>query len=155
MSRVTRRGTRAAALVAAATTAVLVAAAPAHAEATSKEGNKPRWQDSSQFTFASNTFKEGRRGRVTGNVTFVIHKDGNWQLDSHAHNKRIAWRNVSFTCVLKYGAQHREIEVGIARHRVDGKESADRHREGYEPQIQSDWAAISEYGQADCDMSLG
>jgi hypothetical protein len=156
MSRVTRSGGRMVALMLAATTAgVLFGAAPAHAADTSKQGNAPTWQDSTQFTFTSGQFREGRRKRVVGNLTLVIRKDGNWEMDSYAKNNRIAWRNVTFKCTLKYGAQHREIEVGIPRYRVDGKESKRGHREAYEPQIQSDWNAIAQYGQADCSMSLG
>ena len=156
MSRVTRSGRRMLAVIAAATTAgVLFGAAPAHAADTSKEGNKPRWQDSTQFTFKSGQFREGRRDKVTGNVTLVIHKDGNWEMDSYAKNKLIAWRNVTFRCTIRYDAPHREIELGIPRYRVDGKESKSKHSEAYEPQIQADWSAIAEYGQADCSMKLG
>ena len=156
MSRVTRSGGRMLAVIAAATTAgLLFGAVPAYASNTSKEGDKPRWQDSTQFTFTSTQLKGGRRDKVHGNVTLVIHKDGNWEMDSHTKNNLIAWRNVTFNCTIKYDAPHREIEFEIPRHRVDGKESRDRHREAYEPEIQADWSDIAEYGQTDCSMDVG
>lgn len=156
MSRLTRaRGRMAAVLAVAATAGLLLTAAPANADDTTKDGNGTTWQNSTQFTFTSGQFREGWRDKVVGNVTLVINKDGNWSMDSYAKNNRVAWRNVTFNCTLKYGAQHRDIELGIPRYRVDGKESKRGHREAYEPQIQSDWQTIAEYGQADCSMKLG
>jgi len=61
---------------------------------------------------------KGEFAKVTGNVTLVIHKDGNWEMDSYAKNKLIAWRNVTFRCTIRYDAPHREIELGIPRYRV-------------------------------------
>ena len=145
-----------AALVAVAATAgLLLTAAPAQAAATSKDGNGTTWQNSTAFTFKSGTFKEGWRGKVRGNVTLVINEDGNWSMDSYAKNNRIAWRNVTFKCVLDYGDPHRAIELGIPRYRVDGNESKTVLRNAYEAQIQSDWEAIAQYGEADCTMTLG
>jgi hypothetical protein len=145
----------AAALAVAATAGLLLVAAPAYADKADKDGNGTTWQNSTQFTFTAGQFREGRRDKVVGDVVLVVNKDGNWSMDSYAKNNFIAWRNVTFKCTLDYGAQQRDLEFGIPRYRVNGKESKRSHSDAYEPQIQSDWQDIAEFGKVDCTMKLG
>ncbi|MBO2447613.1 hypothetical protein J4573_10985 [Actinomadura barringtoniae] len=144
----TKRAGRIAATAAIATMGALIVNVPAYANDTVK--SRPN-----ASTVVFTTSDSGSNGHVTGNVTFTVRADGNWTMDSHTHNSHIAWRNVTWRCTLLFGPSHTTTTYTIGRHRVDGKESSNRHAGAYDADIQRFFGDVYQYGQATCDLSVG
>ncbi|WBB56333.1 G1 family glutamic endopeptidase [Verrucosispora sp. WMMD573] len=141
------RGRGLALVVAAGTVAgsVLLGAVPAYANATTKTVASDG--DSVTFTTSDSSRK------VSGNVSFTINRDGNWEIAANARNGNLIGRNAHWICDLTLGSSDLRKSTGTKW--VPGKKTRSLNASAYEPFIEVSFDALVATGQADCDVVVG
>ncbi|RSM64507.1 hypothetical protein DMB66_19450 [Actinoplanes sp. ATCC 53533] len=124
---------------------VLVAAAPANANATTKRVAA----DGNSVTF---TTSDSSRD-VSGSVEFTIDRDGNWKIDADARNGNLVGRKVHWICDLTLGSSNLRKSTGTKK--VPGKKTRSLDAAAYEPFIDASYDQLATAGQADCDIVIG
>lgn len=141
-----RRGLALVVATGAAVGSVLLGAAPAYANATTKKVAA----DGNSVTF---TTSDSSR-KVSGNVTFTIYRDGNWEIDADARNGNLIGRNAHWVCDLTLGSSNLRKSTGTKW--VPGKKTRSLDASAYEPFVEVSFDALAAAtGQADCDIVVG
>ncbi|MFV2100913.1 hypothetical protein [Micromonospora sp. LOL_024] len=141
-----RRGLAVAVATATTVGAVLFGATAAHANPTTKKVAADG--DSVTFTTSDSSRK------VSGDVAFTIHRDGNWEIDADAHNRNLIGRNAHWICDLTLGSSNLRKSTGTRW--VPGKKTRSLGAGAYEPFIEISFDALAAAtGQADCDIVIG
>jgi hypothetical protein len=98
------------------------------------------------------TTSDSSRG-VSGSVTFTVWQSGNWHISGTGDNSHLIGRNFRWICDLSWDAS--SVGHSTGKKWAPGKKTRTVSASAYDPFIQADFAAVVEYGRADCDIVIG